>query len=242
MNMTKTAHERTPEATKRLAHLTGAVYVSLGVAAAIGYYHAPLVQGDLSAIGREITRTDLRFRIGVVSDVLAAVLAVPLALLLYQLLKPVNKTQAALMALLLLLAIPVSFVVALDYVAAQMLLTGVPEVSALTGGQRGALGMLFLRLHTDGVLAVEIFWGLWLLPFGLLVMRSHFLPRVLGILLIIAGVAYVAHSFTSLLLDGHRIVLYERVTMLARAAGEFPIMFWLLIKGADVPQATSPAA
>jgi hypothetical protein len=92
------------------------------------------------------------------------------------------------------------------------------------------------------VLAVEIFWGLWLLPFGLLVIRSHFLPRVLGILLIIAGVAYVAHSLITLLLAGQRFVLYERVTMLARAAGEFPIMFWLLIKGADVTRATSRAA
>ena len=134
--------ERSPEVTRRLARLAGAVYASLGLAAAFGFYHAPLVQGDLTAIGREITGTDLRFRIGVVSDVLAAVLAVPLALLLYQLLKPVNKTQAALMALLLLLAIPISFVVALDYVAAQMLLTGAPEVSALTGGQRGALNAL----------------------------------------------------------------------------------------------------
>src|SRR6266550_9071781 len=99
--------------------------------------------------------------------------------------------------------------------------------------------MLFLRLHTDGVLAVEIFWGLWLLPFGLLVIRSNFLPRPLGILLIIAGVAYVAHSITSLLLGGHRIMAYERVTMLARAAGEFPIMLWLLFKGADARQASS---
>jgi len=239
--MTGTPHERTPEATKRLARLAGAVYVSLGVATAIGYYHAPLVQGDLSAIGRAITGTDLRFRIGVVSDVLSAVLAVPLALLLYQLLKPVHKTQAALMALLLLLAIPVSFVVALNYVAAQMLLSGAPEVSALSGAQRDALGTLFLRLHTHGVLAVEIFWGLWLLPFGLLVIRSHFLPRVLGILLIIAGVAYVAHSVTSLLLAGHRFILYERVTMLARAAGEFPIMLWLLIKGADAGRASTAA-
>lgn len=101
-----------------------------------------------------------------VSDVLSAVLAVPLALLLYRLLKPVNKTRAALMALLLLLAVPISFVVALNYVAAQLLLTGAAEVSTLTVAQRDALGMLFLRLHTDGVLAVEIFWGLWLLPFG----------------------------------------------------------------------------
>jgi hypothetical protein len=240
--MTGAPHERTPEATKRLARLAGAVYVSLGVAAAIGYYHAPLVQGDLSAIGRTITGTDLRFRIGVVSDVVSAALAAPLAVLLYQLLKPVHKTQAALMALLLLLAIPVSFVVALNYVAARMLLSGAPEVSALTGAQRDALGMLFLSLHTQGVLAVEIFWGLWLLPFGLLVIRSLFLPRVLGFLLIIAGVAYVAHSVTSLLLAGHRIILYERVTMLARAAGEFPIMLWLLIRGADARGASSKTA
>ena len=69
-----------------------------------------------------------------------------------------------------------------------------------------------------------------------------FLPRVLGILLIIAAVAYVAHSVTSLMLAGHRIVLYERVTMLARAAGEFPIMLWLLIKGADVHPVNSSVA
>jgi uncharacterized protein DUF4386 len=240
--MRVTPDERTPEATKLLAHVAGAVYVSLGVATAIGFYHAPLVRGDLSAIARMITGPDLRFRIGVVSDVLAAVLAVPLALLLYQLLKPVHKTQAALMALLLLLSVPISFVVALNYVAAQALLAGAPEVSALTGAQRDALGMLFLRLHTDGVLAVEIFFGLWLLPFGLLVVRSRFLPRVLGILLLIAGVAYVTHSVTSLLLAGHRVILYERVTMLARAAGEFPIMLWLLIKGADVRRVSSSAA
>ena len=240
--MTDTPHERTPEATKRLARLAGAVYVSLGVAAAIGFYHAPLVQGDLSAIGRTITGSDLRFRIGLVSDVFSAVLAVPLALLLYQLLKPVHKTQAAFMAVLLLVAVPISFVVALNYVAAQMLLSGAPELSALTGTQRDAMAMLFLHLHADGVLAVEIFWGLWLLPFGLLVIRSHFLPRTLGILLIIAAVAYVAHSVTSLLLAGHRATLYERVTMLARAAGEFPIMLWLLIKGADARPGTSGKA
>jgi Domain of unknown function (DUF4386) len=138
--------------------------------------------------------------------------------------------------------VPISFVVALNYVAAQMLLSGTLDMLAFTSAQRDALAMLFLRLHTHGVLAEEIFWGLWLLPFGLLVMRSRFLPRVLGILLIIAGVAYVAHSVTSLLLAGHRIVLYERVTMLARAAGEFPIMLWLLIRGATVRPASFGAA
>ena len=231
--MATTLEERSPEQTKRVARLAGAVYAALGLAAAFGFYHAPLVRGDLSAIAAALTKSDLRFRIGVVSDVLSTALSVPLALLLYQLLKPVHKMQAVLMALLLVVAMPISFVVALNYVAAQRLLSGAPEVAALTSAQREALGMLFLRLHTHGVLAVEIFWGLWLVPFGLLVMKSRFLPRVLGILLVIAGVAYVAHSVTSLLLDGQRIVLYEQVTMLARAAGEFPIMLWIVIKGAD---------
>ena len=240
--MAAMVEERSPEATKRLARLAGGVYVLLGLATAFGFYHAPLVQGDLHAIGHDLIKSDLRFRLGVVTDVLSTMLSVPLALLLYELFKPVHRTQATLMALLLVAAMPISFVVALNYVAAQWLLSGAPVVAAIPNAQREALGMLFLRLHTHGVLAVEIFWGLWLLPFGLLVMRSRFLPRVLGILLIIGGVAYVAHSITSLLLAGQRIVLYERVTMLARAAAEFPIMLWLLIKGADARTVRSSAA
>lgn len=232
--MTTTHFERTPEETKRLARWAGFAYLAFGLPSLFGYYHAPLIQLAPDAVARMLAGPDLRFRIGVVSDVLSTAFSVPLVLLLYQLLKPVNKTQAALMALLLLVAMPVSFVVALNYVAAQMLLSGTADMAAFTVAQRDALAMLFLRLHTHGVLAEEIFWGLWLLPFGWLVMQSRFLPRVLGILLIIAGVAYVAHSIASLMMGGHRIVLYERVTMLARAAGEFPIMLWLSIKGADV--------
>jgi hypothetical protein len=240
--MAATLEVRSPEATKRLARLAGVVYVSLGLATVFGFYHAPLVQWDLSAIAHNLIKSDLRFRIGVVTDLLSTALSVPLALLLYQLFKPIHRMQAVLMALLLLVAMPISFVVALNYVAAQWLLSGAPVVAAIASEQREALGMLFLRLHTHGVLAVEIFWGLWLLPFGLLVRRSRFIPRILGILLVIGGVAYVAHSVTSLMLDGQRFVLYERVTMLARAAAEFPIMLWLLIKGADAQGESSGAA
>src|SRR5690349_20705052 len=110
--MSSTQEERSPEATKRLARLAGAVYVSLGLATAFGFYHAPLVQGDLSAIAHELTKSDLRFRIGVVTDLVSTVLSVPLGLLLYQLLKPVDNMQAVLMALLLIVAMPISFVVA----------------------------------------------------------------------------------------------------------------------------------
>ena len=90
---------------------------------------------------------------------LSTALSVPLALLLYQLLKPVHKMQAVWMGVLLVAAMPISFVVALNYVAAQWPLTGAPEVTAVASAQREALGMLFLRLHTHGVLAVETFLG-----------------------------------------------------------------------------------
>ena len=237
--MTAAFDERSPEATKRLARLAGVVYVALGVVTAFGFYHAPLVQGDLSAIGRMLIKSDLRFRIGIVADVLATALSVPLALLLYELFRPVQRVLAALMALLLLIAAPISFVVALNYVASQWLLSGAFVAAGISDAQRETLGMLFLGLHRHGVLAVEIFWGLWLLPFGLLVIRSRYLPRVLGVLLIIGGVAYVVHSITSLLLGGQRIPLYEAITMLARAAAEFPTMLWLIFKGADARGASS---
>jgi hypothetical protein len=239
--MISTLEAQSPEATKRLARLAGAVYVSLGIASALGFYHAPVIQSDPGAIARSLVESGHRFRIGVVLDILSIALAVPLALLLYQLFETVHKAQARLMAVLLLVAVPVSFVVALNYVAAHWLLSGAPFVSALGGAERQALGMLFVQLHVHGVLAVEVFWGLWLLPFGLLVRRSRFFPPVLGALLIIAGVAYVAHSLTTLLVGGQRFLLFERLTLLARAAGELPIMLWLLVKGADARDATQKA-
>ncbi len=231
--MVGTQSEGSADRIKRTARLAGACYVALGVAATLGFYHAPLLRSDLDTGASLLAVSDLRFRIGVVADVLAAVLAVPLAVLLYEVFVSVNRRQAALMATLLVVAVPISFVVALDYVAARWLLSAAPVAADLASAERQALGMLFLHLHRHGVLAVEVFWGLWLLPFGWLVIRSRLLPRVLGVLLIVGGVAYVAHSATSLLSGGQRIAGYEPITMVARAAAEFPTMLWLLIKGAD---------
>jgi hypothetical protein len=200
---------------------------------ALGLLCAPLMRGDATAIADKIAASELLFRVSIVSDLISQVCAIFLVLLLYQLLKPVNNRQAALMVILLLVSVPISFVTTLNDVAAQVLLSDAKFLSAFAKPQLDALAMVFLRLHSHGIFAVEIFWGLWLLPFGLLVFKSRFLPRILGVLLIIAGFAYVAHSFISLLLPGHRHVVYEFATMVARAAGELPVMFWLLIKGAD---------
>jgi hypothetical protein len=222
---------RTPAQTKRLARLAGALYVSLGVATLFGFYHAPLVLADASAIARAISVPDFRFRIGVMSDVLSTALSIPLVVVLYQLFNPVHRMLAALMALWFIMTMPISFLGALDCISARTLLSGVPELSGLTEAQGKALGMFFLHRHSQLVFMEEIFWGLWLLPFGLLVMRSGFIPRVIGILLLVAGAAYITHSVASVL-GMQRSVTFERLIMMGRA-GELPIMLWLLIVGAD---------
>lgn len=201
---------------------------------AFGFYHAPLVGGDLHALAAALLRSEARFRVGVVVDLITTVSSVPVALLLYRLLACVDRTQAFLMALLLIVAMPISFVVALNYVAAHWLLSAASIVGGMPSETREALGMLFLSLHAHGVLAVEVFWGLWFLPLGTLIIRSGFLPRMLGRLVIGAGMAYVVHSIATLLMGGERIVAFERTTLLIKAAGEFPLMLWLVIKGADM--------
>ena len=234
--------ETSSDIARRTARLAGAVYATLGACTAFGYYHAPLVQGDPSILAGTLAHaSSLRFGIAVVADVLSAVLAIPLGLLLYRLFAPVDKPLAALMALLLIIAVPISFVLATQYVTARMWLVGGDLGPAFSVEQRTAYALAALRVHAHGVMAVEIFWGLWLVPLGALILRSRFLPRVLGVLLLIAGAAYVLHSIVSLLWPATRLIAYERITMLARAAGEFPVMLWLLVRGATVrsAQATS---
>jgi len=153
------------------------------------------------------------------------------ALALYQLLKGVDQKLAVVMVILGgLIPAVLDFVNVLNDIAALLLASGGGFLSALEGPQRAALAMLFLRLHDHGFLVNEIFAGLWLLPFGLLVYRSGFLPRLLGALLIVNGFAYLTISFTGLLIPDYA----DRVSRVVSPAliGEGAVMLWLLIKGA----------
>lgn len=105
--------------------------------------------------------------------------------------------------------------------------------------QRDAPTYLFLRLHGQGLVFAQIFWGLGLFPFGMLVIRSNFIPRALGVILMIAGSGYLASSFASLFLPQHVRMASQIATVLA--FGEVPLVFWLLIWGAKVKPSDAPA-
>jgi hypothetical protein len=198
------------------------------------------VPGNATATANNILASESMFRLGMAGELINAIAFLFATLALYRLFRGVNKQLASLMVTLFAISIPISFVNVLNEIAALTLVRGADFLSVFTKPQLDALAMVFLRLHSYGFVVAAIFWGLWLFPFGVLVYRSGFLPRILGVLLIINCFAYVIPSFTSLLLPQYRDV----VTRLALPflLGEVAIVLWLLIKGARAQPLADSAA
>jgi len=201
-----------------------------------------LVRGDAAATAAKILSSKTLFRLWAFDGLIAALLFLWLALVLYRLLKSVNPWQAMLMLVLVIIQTPVQ----IGSVASQMLaldaLRGDTFWRALDKPQRDALAMLLLDVNNSGVCAVEMLWGLWLLPLGLLVFRSAFLPRVLGVWLWLNGIAYVALSTIGFLWPQ---LSRQAMTLSSPALfGELALTLWLLVVGARPKQAAPslPAA
>jgi hypothetical protein len=201
--------------------------------APIGIMYVPsklIVPGDATATAEHIRASEWLLRIGIGCELIYPVIAVFLVLALYRLFKPVNEYHAKLLVILgALVSVPITFLNVLNEIAALILVGGADFLAAFQKSQLDTLALLFLRLHSDGVEIVAIFWGLWLFPFGILVIRSGFIPRILGILLFIAGSGYVASSFTTLVLPQYRNFVDQVATVLGIL--EMPIVFWFIIKG-----------
>jgi hypothetical protein len=152
----------------------------------------------------------------------------------------VNPLQAAIMVLLVLLMAPLAFLSSMNQVATLAFARGDALLTVFDKPQRDALAALLLTIDDQGTVVAEMFWGLWLLPLGLLVYRSGFLPCFLGVWLIINGLAYVVISLTGLLLPQyvHTVFLIAQPALI----GEVALTLWLLIVGARVQPAREPLA
>jgi hypothetical protein len=173
------------------------------------------------------------FRLAILADLVGAVIFICLAIALYRLLSGVNKTWAGLMVAFALVSAAVGFLNALNNIGALTLFRGADFLAVFDKPQRDALGMLFIRLHSQGIFINEMFWGLWLFPFGLLVFRSGFLPRFIGVWLMINCFGYVILSVVALFFPAYYGVVFNWSQPVL--FGELAIMLWLLIKGAKVP-------
>jgi Domain of unknown function (DUF4386) len=229
--------------TVKAARVAGLLYLSLVLTGPFSLMYVPeklIVRGDATATAGNILAHEILFRSGIVANLIGTVLFICLGIALYRLLHGVNQTEAWLMVVFVLVSSAIAFMNEVNNLAALILFRGADFLAVFQKPQLESLGMLFIRLHGQGIVVNEIFWGLWLLPFGILVYQSRFLPRILGAWLIVNCFAWVAFSFTGLLLPEHAHTVYRVLTPVF--FGEIAIMLWLLIRGANakrVPAATA---
>ncbi len=222
--------------TKNPGRFAGLLYILTSIVGffAMGYVPGKLiVDRDAAATANNIAASETLFRLGIAGQLIGQAGFIFVALALYDLFKGVSRRHASLMVLLIVVSIPIAFVNELNSMAALVLVRGADFLSIFEKPQRDALAMLFLNLHHYGFVVAEMFWGLWLFPLALLVYRSRFLPRFLGVWLALAGLAWVVLSLTGIVLPRY----VDKVDTYTQPAvfGEIAFMFWLLIKGAKPP-------
>ena len=185
------------------------------------------VRGDAVSHGSQDPGIGVAVCTGVVSHLASQIIVPFLALAMYRLLRPVNKEHAIMMAALASLCVPVSFMSEVNSLAALRLLGG-SDQGVFTSAQLQFQAMLFLDMRNSGVLLGQVFWGLWLIILGSLVFRSGFLPRALGVAVMIGAAGYLVDSGMHLILPGRPTV--SQFT----ALGELMLPIWLLAKGVTV--------
>jgi len=230
--------------TKRDARVAGLLYLLMTLTGVFNLIIVPgklFVRGNPAATAANILAHESLFRIDIVVGLVSVVTFVFVALALYRLLQGVDQPHAVAMVVLVLVQVPQAFVSELTHLAALALVRGGDFLSVFDKPQREALAMLCLHIDDQGALISQAFWGLWLFPLGLLVWRSGFIPRLLGGWLIANGFAYLANSFTGLLLP-HHLDVVSKITF-PILLGEVAFMLWLVIMGVKsrTPVGSSPA-
>ena len=217
---------------KKTARMAGFLYLAYFVTfflADNGVHYTAVGPGDVAEIAHNIMASERLFRIGFVSFLLAAVFFLLSAWALYVLLKPVNKDLALLFVLLNLGGVAIKCISLLSEFAALLLLSGADYLKVFQADQLQALAILFLNLYKNGFMIAQIFFGAWLLPLGYLVYKSGFLPRILGILLIIDFFAILIWFFQFFLFPGYEVISY--LCLAESFIAEASLCLWLVIKG-----------
>jgi hypothetical protein len=223
--------------TRNPGRVAGLWYLLLCVIGPLRLIYIPtklFVHGNAAATANNIAAHEWLFRLGIAADLIGAVILIFLTLAFYRLFKGVDQYLALLVVIFGgVMPALIYFVGVVSDFGALTVVRGADFLSVFDKPQRDALALLFLRLRDHQNTAAEILWGLWLLPLAVLVYRSRFMPRFLGVWLVINGFAYVILSFTGILLPEYqnKVFIYCQPAFFA----EIALMLWLVIKGAKPP-------
>ncbi len=218
-----TKEKMTPNRTARVAGFLYLLLVPLGI---FGILYVPatlIVPGDVAATASNIMANESLFRLSIVSALLVQLVNLVVVLFLYKLFKPVNKNMAQLMVLFIVLAVPIAMLNELNHAGVLLLLNSADQSHALIA--------LFLDMHDYGILIAGVFWGLWLFPMGYLAFKSNYIPKIIGVALMIGCFGYLADSLLFILFPNFGVTFAEYTFI-----GEVLLPSWLLIKGVKVEQ------
>lgn len=220
--------------TARLVGFLYFIYIITHVFADVIGRSKLIVYGDAAATAQNIMASAGQFRIGYMIDLFAALLFFLAAWVLYVVLKPVNKNLALLFLLLNLGGVIIQCSSDLFLVASQMLLSGVDYLSVFQVDQLQALAMSLLYVYKGGFMIAQLFYGAWLFPLGYLVFKSGFIPKILGILLMVHCVFWLMTFLLYFLLPSFAAITY--ISYPLGFVTEFGLSLWLMIWGVKEPK------
>lgn len=215
----------------RIARLTGLLYLIQVPLSILGVLYVPMaliVPQDALATVNNIVSSEMVFRLSIIAALTVQLSHMIIVLLLDKILSPVNKTLSMLMVVLMLTSVPITMLNELLNFGILILTDAPPFLSSFSAGQLNSLVMLFHSLHEDGIFIAQIFWGLWLIPMGILILRSDFLPKVLGYITLLVALSYGVDFFTGMLAPQFGIAFTETIGFL-----EILFPLWLLVRGVN---------
>jgi hypothetical protein len=218
------------------ARVAGLIWVIVAIMAPFAEFFVRqrlVVPGDVAATADNIVASQSLFRAGFASDLIVFVIEVALAAVLYVLFRPVSRTLALVMSFARLAMVTVLGLNLLNMLTALQFLTSPEYAAVFEKGHLQGLAFAFLNAQSSGYALGMVFFGLHLGVLGYLVYRSGFLPRILGILMVLSALGYLADSFTGFLVPQYSDTLASVVVVTA-LIGELPLTLWLLVKGVNV--------
>jgi hypothetical protein len=220
------------KAQKKIARVAGLLYFILAITGAYGIMYVPssiIVMNDSAATTRNIIANEFLFRTGIFSNLVCQTTFIFLVLALYNLFKEVSEKLAKMMVALVIVSVPIAFLIIFNQL---LILITLKEgfMTSFAAVQQQSMAMIFLKMYNQGNVVIGIFWGLWLIPFGLLAYRSGFIHKIVGVLLVIGGISYVVDASVFVLVPAAHSTTATLVAIFG-SVSELLAVLWLLIVG-----------
>ncbi|HVG34403.1 MAG TPA: DUF4386 domain-containing protein [Pyrinomonadaceae bacterium] len=234
------------DSSRNRARLAGLLWLLVAVTGGFSLFYVRskvIVSGDAAATAGNIVASEFLFRAAIVSNLFSQVFLFFFGLIIYRLFKEVNKALATVFLTSVMMTVAIAVVNAFNSFGALLVLSQADYLKAFTTEQLNALAMIFLRLNNSfGQGLLEIFWVPFYFSFGLLIIKSRYLPKILGILMLLMSVGFAINILDKFLIPQFYPALFTRLAMTLSALGVLPTIFWLLIKGAKVQPLDEQAA